>query len=355
MEIFGSLLSKILLNYNNLKDTVFANRIKPAKKIKITYKRMKGKKKEVTKKEVTKSSSSFLITLNQPERFDKLKEYISSSKHFQYAIAGREIAPTTGHKHIHVFVQYSRSTKLSIAKLEGAHVDKCYGTPQQNKKYVEKGEVIWEEGDIKKKGFPTIDEVRKMTKEDRDFLPFQYYNVVEKMNIREDSIMTGKEMEKQVKVYYISGPSGIGKTQFAKKLIGNRPFSLVKYENGFWMGIGDTEAALYDDWRDSHMKPSEFLNFVDYNKQIMNIKGGMKINNYRLIVITSIFRLDEIYQDEQGESRTQWKRRVHEIKLGVVYNDDRKKHLTYLFMILNDYIKLYIMNILKKYKKLDNT
>lgn len=314
---------------------------------------MEGKK---NKSNFSQSSTSFLLTLNQPDRFVNLKEYLVSLLHFRYGIACKEKAPTTGHVHIHIYVQFSRSVRLSLKKTENAHIDKCRGTPQQNKKYVEKeGNIIWEQGDMKKKGYPSIDEVMKMERNERVKLPLQYYSTIEKINMKEDVRLCSQQMYKQVRVYYISGPSGIGKTTFAKYLLGNESFNLVKYENGFWMGLGEAKNALYDDWRDTHMKPSEFLNFIDYNKQVLNMKGGFKLNNYKMIVITSIFRLEEIYQDEQGESRAQWERRVKEIRMGVVYNDDRKKHLTYLFMILNDYIKLYIMNILKKYKKLDNS
>ena len=267
---------------------------------------------------LSKKSSAFLLTLNQPDKFHNLLQYLKSLKHFQYGIAGKEKAPSTGHEHIHIFIQYKRSIQLCLKKVEGAHVDKCYGTPQQNKKYVEKGKIIWEDGEMKIKGFLTIEQVEGMTSKKRLQLPIQYYNIIEKIETKEEGELITSKFKKNVKVYYISGRSGIGKTRFACYLLDKMPFNLVKYENGFWMGLGNKRAALYDDWRDSHMKPSEFLHFIDYNRQILNIKGGYRLNNYEVIVITSIFRLEEIYQDEEGESRIQWTRRIKEIHLSVV-------------------------------------
>ena len=139
------------------------------------------------------------------------------------------------------------------------------------------------------------------------------------MDSRESNKLSVEKTQKHVKVYYISGSSGIGKSTFAKYLIGKETFNLVKYENSFWIGASvDVRIALYDDWRDSHMKASELLNFIDYNKQLMNVKGGFLLNSYEVIIITSIIRLKDIYKNVLDESRYQWERRTTEIYLCVV-------------------------------------
>ena len=88
---------------------------------------------------------------------------------------------------------------------------------------------------------------------------------------------------------------------------------MVKYENGFWHGLGEADIAVYDDWRDSHMKPTELINFIDYYKHPMNIKGGSKLNNYKLIYITSIQNPEVIYQNIPEEYKKQWLRRIKKI------------------------------------------
>lgn len=304
------------------------------------------------KNKQTKCSKNFLLTLNQVNFFDDVRMYLESLKSMNYGIAAKETAPTTGHKHIHIYVQFTQSIRLNIEKLYGCHVDKCYGSPQQNKEYVMKeGDIIWERGDMKRKGGVSVQEVKAMTIRDRDKLPFVYYKSIEMVNSEESCRLQPKSMKKYCKVYYISGPSGIGKTEFAKGLIGNETFCLVKYENGFWVGVSKTRIALYDDWRDSHMKPSEFINFIDYNKQIMNVKHGYKLNEYSIIIITSILRLDDIYSNMDAEYKEQWKRRAKEIKLSVVYRDDLKKYINFMINKINNLFKLIIYKKLKFFFK----
>lgn len=301
----------------------------------------------------TRKSSAFLFTLNVVEKFDELKNYLKSLHSFQYAIAGKEKAPTTGHSHIHIFLQLQQSIRLSIKKICGAHVDKCFGSTEQNIVYVKKGgDIIWEEGVVRQKGFLSIAEIKKMTPEEREGLPARYFNTAEKLLSKDVCNIKPKDSYKKVKVYYISGRSGIGKTRFAHFLIGDEMYNVVKFENGFWMGFtNQTRIALYDDWRDSHMVASEFLHFIDYNKQVMNVKGGFMLNNYTIIIITSILRLKDIYQDASLEDREQWMRRVEEIFLSVVYNDERAKLIRILIKCIIYYFKLFIYKTIKLYKK----
>ena len=112
------------------------------------------------------------------------------------------------------------------------------------------------------------------------------------------------------------GPSGIGKSKTAHKVIKRlavpgAPFDEVKCENGFWIGChDDCDICLYDDFRDSDLKCNEFIRFIDYNKHIMNIKGGSMINNYKLIIITSIKSPWELYKNKNEEEKKQWIRRM---------------------------------------------
>ena len=58
------------------------------------------------------------------------------------------------------------------------------------------------------------------------------------------------------------------------------------------------------------MKASEFINLIDYNKHIMNIKGSQVMNNYKLIIITSLIHPKKIYCNMTEEAREQWLRRI---------------------------------------------
>lgn len=272
---------------------------------------------ELKSQKSTKSSKGFQITFNEIEKFDDVLAYLRGLKP-NYLIAAKEEAPTTGHKHIHCYIQFPNARRLSLKKLEGAHVEKCYGSPQQNKDYVEKeGQVIIEEGQMKTKGGKTIKDVEKMSKEERSDLPIQLYNIVNKVNQEEAKNISVDDYHKDVEVYYYWGESGAGKTRAALKLLkekGFDTFNEIKCINGFWHGVSETPgAALYDDFRYSHMPTSEFINFIDYNRHSFNVKGGSIRNNYKLIIITSVQDPEELYPaltEKDQEPKKQWLRRM---------------------------------------------
>ena len=280
--------------------------------------------KEVKKATQSKSSRNFLITLNEPdETYEKVKNYLMGMKKLCYFISTLEKAPTTGHKHIHIYAQFEDSTRLSLKRMMGAHIDKCFGSAQQNIDYIKKvkepekrGTIIDEWGEPKMRGGYTIKDVEDMPKEERRDLNINYYNIVKQINEEEANDIDIDEIYKpNIKVYYIWGPSEMNKSKDAIKMIkdaGYQKLNMVKYENGFWMGIGKSKACLYDDFRDSHMKPSEFINFIDYNVHPMNIKGGVVQNKYEYIVITSVQDPNLLYENmnDRDEPKKQWLRRM---------------------------------------------
>jgi len=91
---------------------------------------------------------------------------------------------------------------------------------------------------------------------------------------------------------------------------------MIKYCNCFYLGTSRmAKVAIYDDFRDSHMKPSEFINLIDYNKHWLNIKGNSILNDYLIIIITSVQKLSKIYRNVDDEPRAQWERRVQVIDM----------------------------------------
>ena len=252
---------------------------------------------------------------------------------FNYLYSVKEYAPTTQKEHIHIYVQYKKRISVTLSKLEGGHIEVCRGDAVSNKNYIEKlkdprDKIIEEIGEFDdmvgvqggKTKFPTIEEIKKMDPLKLEKLPAQYFNIVEKIKSQRAQQISIKEFNKwPVSVYYICGESGIGKTTMAQKIISSWGihFNNVKYENTFWMGVSENcNIALYDDWRDSHMKPSELINFIDYNVHIMNIKGGYIKNLYKKIIITSIQHWDDIYKgarEKDDELPAQWERRMKKI------------------------------------------
>ena len=267
----------------------------------------------------SKSAKAFLLTCNDESVFTDVIAYVRSLSP-NYMIACRENAPTTGHVHMHLYVQFVNARRLSFKKLCGSHLDVCKGSCQQNIDYVKKdGDIIVEEGTPRFKGGATIKGVKSMSKEQRNELPIQMYNIVRKLNDDEDKDINPLDYYKNIDVFYVYGESGSGKTKWCiDDMVKNKvaTFNEVKYDGSFWHGVKENgKVALYDDWRDSQMKPAEFINFIDYNRHIMNVKGGSVRNDYERIYITSVQPPEEIYKNVNGEPRKQWERRMKIINI----------------------------------------
>lgn len=268
----------------------------------------------------TGKARDWLLTLNEPNRFDELWAYLTGRKNCLYAVACKENAPTTGHEHMHIFVQYNVPVQLSIKKCCGAHIDRCRGTPQQCDNYVRKdGVIIAEFGDIHRHGgsIKTVAELRECSYEE---CPAMLYNIKRKIHEHDCGRVKIDEWYKpDLKVYYIYGPSGIGKSTRAAEIMrenGVNEFDEVFYEGSFWHGVSnDCTACLYDDFRAGHMKPSEFVRFIDYNTHMLNVKGSSIRNHYKLIVITSVQDPNVIYANVGDEPRKQWLRRLNLIDM----------------------------------------
>lgn len=255
---------------------------------------------------------SILITLNEPEKFEELKEFILSLDP-DYAVAGKEIAPTTGHEHIHIYVQFGKQKRICPQDFLGAHVDICRGTPQQNEEYVTKdGEVIWRHGILNRHGgrrLPTIEEAEKMDlSELKSRVSFHYYSAVQKL----EQAKKKEPSWSKVKVIWIYGPTGTGKTRVA---IENGAVC-VKYRNGFWSDWGDATKVCIEELRGEVPYP-ELLEFLDdyHNYYKVNIKGGWKFIDFEEIYITSPLRPEECYpkQAQKQDSISQLLRRIDEL------------------------------------------
>lgn len=272
-------------------------------------------------------SRAFQITLNEIEKYEDLKNEILKLKSCDYFLSAKEKAPTTGHEHIHIYIHFQSSYKINKKILSyRAHIEICKGSPQQNIKYVKKdGEILDEIGIAPNQGFHKVSDLKEI--ENPDDLNWNEYNTWKKIQADKDNDIEIEDWKKEIKVYYIQGPSGIGKTEKAKEIVRENKekygtkVNIVKCENNFWIGTGNANIAIYDDFRDSHLKASEFINFIDYNRQIMNTKGGSKRNNYNLIIITSVQRLNEIYKNMTDEPRKQWERRIELIDMYDDIND----------------------------------
>lgn len=270
-----------------------------------------------------KKSKTFLLTLNEVERWESLKSYLCG-RNFDYILCCQHDGPSK--IHYHIYIQFPNATTLDVDKIEGSHIEKCLGSAQQNIRYCKavddkhlllgvNGSVIFESGKPKLKGgcHVTYKQAQEMSSDAIAELDVRTALMVKKIQAEPQPVSV-KDWHKEVKVFFIWGPSGSGKSTKARELVienGYESFDEVNYRNTFWNGVsGKTQACIYDDWRPSDMPAAEFVKFIDYNKHTLNTKGGFKVNNYNLIIITCIFSPELIYSSLCGEPRIQWLRRM---------------------------------------------
>lgn len=274
-------------------------------------------------------SRGWFITVNNELEATQKKLEAEATRYT--LIGARETAPTTGHEHYHAYLLFdsAKNFKTLEKRYKGVgDIQPAKGTYEQVKGYCCKdGEPVYESGEPPHQGALSVDakKLKQMTR--TEIVSSSSYLHAEKI-IRCRDILNSKigrdELNKKaIKVIYISGPSGYGKSQLALELIKNAfdeneaydGYEPITHKNGFWIGVSDgTGIAFYDEFRDNDLTPSDFIKLIDYNPHILNIKGGSIINRYSLIIITSVFSPLDLWKScrEREETSTQWLRRINQ-------------------------------------------
>lgn len=282
---------------------------------------------------------SFMITIFDMNDVMNVIEKLKSLSKLEYVIACHEVCPTTGRDHSHVYVHYGASKDKSsiIKRSRPHHVDKCRGTPKECIRYVMKdvtdeNPLIYEEGEQPHQGKKISESnLRELSVvEIAEIAPRDHQAYLKAREILLNGGLSVDDLmnRKKTQCFYIYGPSGCGKSLIARQLLAEymieknvKSCDMVKFKNEFWTGVINGQVAWYDEFRDSHMKPDEFISFVDRMPQKMNIKGSSTLNRYEFIVITSVQGPNDIYRNVSDEPRKQWERRIFWINL----NDELMK------------------------------
>ena len=207
----------------------------------------------------------------------------------------------------------------NINKNENKNENKNIAKPKEKLKTVKKNKNKNEkENKISesKEKLITVAELKNISNPKR--LYFDEYDVWLKIHSDMNCRFNIDEIHKNVEVYYIFGPSGVGKTKKAYEIINEHKskiekFNRVSYNNYCWDGIeGNCRIALYDDFVDDDITPIEFKHFIDHDKQLLNTQNGYMKNSYRLIVITSTQNPQDLFKDSKVD-KNQWLSRITKI------------------------------------------
>lgn len=263
------------------------------------------------------TGQAFLITVNQTERWDEVKEYLLSLSNRRYIVAALELAPTTSHKHIHCFIQFSKMARISMTKLLAIDVRKVTHNSAKVIEYVKKdNNIIIEEGDFAPRGGHrglTIKEAAELTFEEELEHDLQDVKLIQyaKQHVAQHQAAEERYYE-PVKVHWLYGPTGTGKSRRAFEAGAYR----LTYRDGFFNDWGNAKILWLDDYR-GEIPYNLFLQLLDgyRNSLIVNIKGGHKVVNYDEMFITSPLSPSDCYprQAEKQDSIKQLLRRITEV------------------------------------------
>lgn len=326
--------------------------------------RMVETKQAVTNLPATQSRK-FLGTLNNPTEWcydqDKVIRLLSELAGCRYIAIAEEIGAQEHTPHLHIFVVYKNPKALStmINTVPKVHWDVCRGTIEQNRNYVfkqgkwadsEKGTTAlpetqreWGEIPTECKEFPSkksdvMDAINEMIEEGLcpSEIMAKHAGYCEYADTIRRAYILHKAADvppvRNVRVHYVVGASGSGKTYTYKRLcdrFGDCDVYLVTdYANDMTAAFDRYQAEnviVLDEFR-GNVRFSTFLNLTDKYRCDIHARYVSTMALYSEVYITSVYPPEKLYENlvetaTQGiEPRQQLYRRIADITYCEVRN-----------------------------------
>lgn len=251
-------------------------------------------------------SRYWCFTLNSTWNFDVL----DAVKSWTYMVAGREICPKTGRKHLQCFVCFNVRTRFSTLKgqLPMAHIEKMAGTPQQASDYCKKEGDFLEFGTLpdfvggasggrkKAVNYKAIIDLAEShdfaaIKENHPGEYFRHYHTIKRIAMDNPKPV---EVLDELKHEWIYGKTGLGKSSNARL---ENPGLYVKSHNKWWLGYKGEAVVLIDDlskteasWFGEHLKQ-----WCDHYPFPAETKGDGMVIRPEKIIVTSNYSIEELW------------------------------------------------------------
>lgn len=277
----------------------------------------------------SKRYRGFCGTLNNysDEDLEKIRSSCEANL-FKYFVAGLEVAPTTGTRHIQFYFQVEpRTLRSCVSFWNGTlgtsnvpHLEGANGTATQNRSYcVKDGNILIEHGklpgrceakedslsgviEIVKKGASMVEVAKECPK-----------SVILQFNgISRLIAMNCVPRKEKTLVEWLFGPTGSGKSRAAWE---EHPDAYSKDPNTkWWDGFHSQDTVILDDYRPSKELPfNQLLRLMDRYPLTVEMKGGSTNFSPRLIVVTTSKSIRETFANLDwldNENLCQMERRV---------------------------------------------
>jgi len=237
----------------------------------------------------------------------------------RYLVIGREVCPTTDRQHFQGFIVMKNVASLAkMKKISGtAHWTMCNGTAKENNIYCTK------EGDFEEWGTMPMDRAEKALKDKEKWLDVircakegsceqfypgeyvRYYSTIRKMYVPDLPAFS------PYSGIWFWGVTGSGKSRKARE---EYPNLYVKQKNKWWDSYAYEENVLIDDMTPRHSHLGDYmLNWVDHYPFPGEFKGGSSVFRPKNIIVTSNYKIHEVFAELGEETVRALKRRFQEI------------------------------------------
>ncbi|MFW6046898.1 MAG: replication protein [Candidatus Woesearchaeota archaeon] len=279
---------------------------------------------------MSKMAKGWILTINNPKDDNKvLEEKIkATSKNLEYAVFQREKGKE-GTEHYQIYIEYKNSIRFTTLKkhFPTAHIEKRQGTKEQAREYCSKEESRIEEpveiGEFisTQQGKRTdLDNALEVLLEGgtptdiRKQFPKVYLKFRQHIHMFYQDHMSDKYSKewRDLKVYYLAGETGIGKTRHVMEKYGyENVYRVTNYKHPF-DGYENQKVIIFEEFR-SQLKMEDMLNYLDGYPLKLPARYNDKWACFDTVYICSNWRFREQYQNIQTKYPETWnalKRRI---------------------------------------------
>lgn len=257
-------------------------------------------------------------------------EYCKNLKDIKYFVFQREKGNKKETEHLQIYIEFNFGKRFEYVKslFPKAHIEERKGSKTQARKYCMKEDTrageVYEYGEFVESGERSdlTDAFAMIESGCSDFEIYKAYpNLIRCPKLldtyRQKYLQeTYSKLFRNVKVYYIYGSTGIGKSRYVSEKYGyDKIYRITQYTKNYFDDYHGEKIIIFDEYR-SQIKMSEFLNYIDGHPCYLPCRFENKIACYDTVYILSNWKFESQYKELQIEDKKTYeafKRRITEI------------------------------------------
>lgn len=264
-------------------------------------------------KELRYKARSIVFTIYDLSVTDRLRAYAQTE--CKYMRFGHEVCPTTNRPHLQGWLQWTNPRMVGEfwQQFGHPHVQPRRGTVEHNQLYTSKEKDFEEFGTPPSQGKRTdwttaVAQLR--TQRVVDVVDSQPHLLPAIRALeRYQTLSRQPPKDRDVRVLYIYGTSGCGKTRSIHAAF---PDAYWKPNGEWWDGYDNQEVVVLDDFY-GDIQHAQLLRVLDRYPLRVPVKGGFTPANWTTVIISSNANLEDQYSAFYGERRQPFYRRIHRV------------------------------------------